>query len=124
VSETQGPETDDEAGRRRLFPPLGFPPMGRTEDDDRLTERIVAQWAQVRAERRAEPAFTTGPSNFSRAQVPWGLDLAAAWAWRLIIIVVALLGLLWTLRFFAVITLPLAVSLLVAALAVPGGRRC
>ncbi|WP_242497997.1 AI-2E family transporter [Nocardioides glacieisoli] len=107
-------ETDDESGRRRLFAALA-----RSEDDDRLSERIVSQWAQMRAERRAEPAFTTGPSNFSRAQVPWGLDLAAAWAWRLIVITAAGLGLLWTLRYFAVITLPLAVSLLIAALAVP-----
>ncbi|HEY0646161.1 MAG TPA: AI-2E family transporter [Nocardioides sp.] len=106
--------SDEESGRRRLFAALG-----RGEDDDGLAERIAAQWAQLRAERRAEPAFTTGPSNFSRAQVPWGLDLAAAWSWRLIVIVVAMLGLLWTLRFFAVITLPLAVSLLVAALVVP-----
>ncbi|WP_307814337.1 AI-2E family transporter [Nocardioides baculatus] len=107
-------ETDEESGRRRLFAALA-----RSEDDDRLSERIVSQWAQARAERRVEPAFTTGPSNFSRAQVPWGLDLAAAWAWRLIVIIVAALGLLWTLRYFAVITLPLAVSLLIAALAVP-----
>ncbi|PKH38029.1 AI-2E family transporter [Nocardioides alpinus] len=114
VSDNQAPDLDDESTRRRLFPPLG-----RTEDDDRLTERIVAQWAQVRAERRAEPAFTTGPSNFSRAQVPWGLDLAAAWSWRLIVIVVAALGLLWTMRYFAVITLPLAIALLGAALAIP-----
>ena len=85
-------ETDDESGRRRLFAALA-----RSEDDDRLSERIVSQWAQMRAERRVEPAFTTGPSNFSRAQVPWGLDLAAAWAWRLIVITVAGLGLLWTL---------------------------
>jgi predicted PurR-regulated permease PerM len=108
-------ETDAESGRRRLFAALS------RGDDDGLTERIVAQWAQMRAERRAEeqPAFTTGPSNFSRAQVPWGLDLAAAWSWRLIVIVVAGLGVLWTLRYFAVITLPLAVALLIAALAAP-----
>ncbi len=120
VSDQQAPEAgaepvdaDEESGRRRLFQALG------RSDDDGLTERFVAQWAQMRAERRAEPAFTTGPSNFSRAQVPWGLDLAAAWSWRLVIIAVATLGLLWTLRFFAVITLPLAVSLLIAALAAP-----
>src|SRR5690242_4979737 len=110
----QRDETDDESRRRRLFAALA-----RSEDDDRLGERIVNQWAQMRAERRAEPAFTTGPSNFSRAQVPWGLDLAAAWSWRLIVIVVAGLGVLWTLKYFAVITLPLAVALLIAALAAP-----
>ena len=105
-------DSEAESGRRRLFAALA-------REEEGLTERIVAQWAQGRAERRAEPAFTTGPSNFSRAQVPWGLDLAAAWSWRLIIIAVATLGLLWTLRFFAVITVPIAIALLVAALASP-----
>ena len=113
-SEPDEPEETDESRRRRLFAALG-----RGEDVDGLTERFIAQWAQARAERRSEPVITTGPSNFSRAQVPWGLDLAAAWSWRLIVIVAALLGLLWTMRFFAVITLPLAVALLVSALAVP-----
>ena len=107
-------EESEESRRRRLFAALG-----RGDDEDGLTERIVAQWVQARAERRSEPAFTTGPSNFSRAQVPWGLDLAAAWSWRLIVIVVAGLGLLWTMRYFAVITLPIAISLLFAAMAVP-----
>ncbi len=113
-SRRDGTEESEESRRRRLFAALG-----RGDDEDGLTERIVAQWVQARAERRSEPAFTTGPSNFSRAQVPWGLDLAAAWSWRLIVIVVAGLGLLWTMRYFAVITLPLAISLLFAALAVP-----
>jgi putative heme transporter len=118
VSEQSRPSVDTpgdpevESGRRRLFAALA-------REEDGLAERIVAQWAQGRAERRTGPAFTTGPSNFSRAQVPWGLDLAAAWSWRLIAIAVAMLGLLWTLRFFAVITLPIAVALLVAALASP-----
>nr|WP_300046584.1 AI-2E family transporter [uncultured Nocardioides sp.] len=118
MSEQSRPSADTpgdpevESGRRRLFAALA-------REEDGLTERIVAQWAQSRAERRTEPAFTTGPSNFSRAQVPWGLDLAAAWSWRLIAIAIAMLGLLWTLRFFAVITLPLAIALLITALASP-----
>lgn len=117
VSDQHAPEpdeTDEESGRRRLFAALS------RGDDEGLTERIVAQWAQMRSERRSDqPSFTTGPSNFSRAQVPWGLDLAAAWSWRLIVIVVAGLGVLWTLKYFAVITLPLAVALLISALAAP-----
>jgi predicted PurR-regulated permease PerM len=131
VSDQQAPGTspepddaDEESGRRRLLQALlrseaRAANRGEGRDDDGLTERFVAQWAQLRAERRAEPAFTTGPSNFSRAQVPWGLDLAAAWSWRLAVIAAATLGLLWTLRYFAVITLPLAVSLLIAALSAP-----
>jgi predicted PurR-regulated permease PerM len=87
---------------------------------DRLSQVFGHQWAQVRAERRTEPEpIPTGPSNFSRAQVPWGLDLAAAWAWRIIIIAAAGYVILWLLAFFAVITLPLIIALLITALAAP-----
>ena len=59
---------------------------------DRVASQIAQQWASLRAERRPEPiTINTGSSNFSRAQVPWGIDLAAAWSWRLIIIA-ALVG--------------------------------
>jgi len=110
-----GDDLADESTRRRLFAALA-----RGDDEDGLTDRFVQQWTHMRAERRSEPpAITTGPSNFTRAQVPWGLDLAAAWAWRLSIIVVAALGLLWAMRFFAVITVPIAIALLAAALATP-----
>ena len=84
-------------------------------------QQLAQQWATLRAVRRSPepPVIPTGPSNFSRAQVPWGLDLAAAWSWRLLCISVATLGILWLLRFFAVITVPLAIALLAAALAAP-----
>lgn len=92
---------------------------------DRLTRQLAGQWATqwatLRAERRPEPEpIRTGPSNFNRAQVPWGLDLAAAWSWRLLLIAAAGYGILWLLAHFAVITLPLAIAMLVAALAGPG----
>jgi predicted PurR-regulated permease PerM len=87
----------------------------------RLAGQLARQWAQLRAERRqdrVEP-IPTGPSNFSRAQVPWGLDLAAAWSWRFLVISAAGLAIAWTLGHFAVITMPLVISLLIAALAAP-----
>lgn len=92
------------------------------EDEDRFAERVVQQWSQARAGRREtvrSPAIEAGPSNFTRAEVPWALDLTAAWSWRLIVITIAGLGLAWAIRFFAVITLPLAIGLLAAALAAP-----
>ena len=76
----------------------------------------------MRDERRQapEPApIAGGPSNFCRAQVPWGLDLAAAWGWRVLVIAAAGYLLLWLVAFFAVITMPLAVALLIAALVSP-----
>ena len=98
----------------------GHEPEQQERLAERLAQQFAHQWALVRAERRAEPPeIRTGPSNFSRAQVPWGLDLAAAWSWRLIVITVAMLGLLWTFRFFGVVTVPLAIALLISALATP-----
>lgn len=87
---------------------------------ERITQQLAAQWEVVRESRRAEqPDIDAGPSNFQRAQVPWAVDTAAAWAWRIVIIAVALLGLLWLLKFFAVVVLPLFVALFIAALATP-----
>ena len=89
---------------------------------ERLTQQFAQQWATVRAERRPSPEpapIPTGPSNLAPAQVPWGVDLAAAWAWRFLVIVAAGYLLARVLGFFAVITLPLVVALLIAALVTP-----
>jgi putative heme transporter len=97
----------------------------RRASDDRFAERFAAQfahqWAQVRAERRQdeEPTIEAGPSNFSRAQVPWAVDMAAAWAWRFLVIVAAGYVVLWVLARFSVIVIPLVVALLFAALGTP-----
>ena len=94
---------------------------------ERLSHQLSQQWAQLRAERRNEPvAITGGPSNFTRAQVPWALDLAAAWSWRLLIIAAGAYVVLWLMAFFAVVTLPLVIAMFIAALANPivhGMRR-
>ena len=87
---------------------------------ERLLQQLTHQWEQVReARRRAEPVIETGPSNFSRAQVPWAYDLAAAWAWRFIVITVALLMMLWALKFFVVVVFPVVIALFIAALTAP-----
>ncbi len=88
----------------------------------RLAHQLAQQWAQLREERRQPPVpapIAAGPSNFSRAQVPWGLDLAAAWGWRVLIIAATGYLVLWLVAFFAVITIPVAIALLVAALVSP-----
>ena len=97
---------------------------GRSEAErlsDRLTQQLAAQWALIRAERRAaEPVrIAAGTTNFSRAQVPWGLDLAAAWAWRLLIIAAAGYLVFRTLTYFGLVTLPVVVAMLLAALLSP-----
>ena len=92
----------------------------RGEDDESFAQRVSHHWAQVRDERRQGPTpIVTGPSNLSRAQVPWGVDLAAAWAWRAIVIAAAGYGIFWLLAYFSVITLPLVIALLITALVSP-----
>jgi len=99
------PEDLDEAGTRH----------------EGIATRLAHQWAQLRDERRPQPAapFVGGPSNFTRAQVPWGIDLAAAWAWRLLVIAAAGFVVLWLMAYFAVVTVPLAIALLISALVIP-----
>ncbi|WP_418058111.1 AI-2E family transporter [Pimelobacter simplex] len=100
-------------------------PLGPSPDerDERLFRRFAHQWALAREERegrRSEPpGFATGPSNLRRAEVPFGLDLAAGWAWRLLLIAGAGYLLVWLIGYFAVVTIPVAVALLISALAAP-----
>ncbi len=83
--------------------------------------RLSTQWQELRSRRleEPEPELGTGASNFSRVQVPWGFELAAAWSWRLMVIAVAIFGALWLLSYFAVVVLPLLVALFASALVLP-----
>ena len=112
------PERAAEEGRRRL-PILGLRHRTSAEEEG-IAHRLAQQWAVLRDDRRPEPsAISSGPSNFSRAQVPWGLDLAAAWAWRFLIIVLAGYVIARVIGFFAVVTIPIVVALLISALVIP-----
>jgi putative heme transporter len=95
-------------------------PVSSTDrSSERLTERLAHQWAARRAERKPEVVIAAGRSNYSRAEVPWGLDLAAAWAWRLIVIGIATYALLRGIEFFAELTIPVIIALLISALGSP-----
>jgi putative heme transporter len=96
-------------------------PQKAEKSTERLTERLAHQLAHLRAEQRqSQPAAVgAGASNFSRAQVPWGLDLAAAWSWRLIVIALATYGLYHGVVFFAELTIPVVIAILITALGAP-----
>jgi predicted PurR-regulated permease PerM len=94
----------------------------RESENLELRERIAQQWAEVRAARRVmevEPDIVGGTTNFRRARVPYGVDLAAAWGWRFLVISATLALILWLLNYFLVVVLPLVIALLIAALAAP-----
>jgi len=101
-------------------------PAGRDDATERahregVAARLAQQWAAIRRpERTHQPIeIAAGTSNFSRAEVPYGLDLAAAWSWRLLIIAAGLWLLAHVISFLAVIVIPVVVALLISALVVP-----
>jgi predicted PurR-regulated permease PerM len=98
-------------------------PAGHDEAEHRegVAARLAHQWAAMRRhEREAEPAgIAAGTSNFSRAEVPYGVDLAAAWGWRLLVIAGAVYLLWFVVSFLAVLVIPVVVALLISALVVP-----
>ena len=95
----------------------------RAKSDERFAERFAHQWSQIRGDRvhqeELPPVIDAGPSNFSRAQVPWALDLVAAWSWRFLVIAAAGYVVFYVIAMFSVIFLPLAIALLIAALGSP-----
>ena len=117
-----------EPGRRGLFG------RRRTEVSQEQFERRFSQhfskawaqhWAQVRNERRQEeaardePSIRPGQTNFGSARVPYGVDLAAAWAWRFLVIAAAVVVVAMVVQTLALVVLPVIVALFITALVVP-----
>jgi predicted PurR-regulated permease PerM len=66
-----------------------------------------------------ESAGDGGRPSFIGAQIPPAFDLAAAWAWRFIVITAAGLIILYAINLFSEIFFPLAIALFIAALSAP-----
>ncbi len=89
---------------------------------ERFSEQLSRHWQSMRAEVRAErkPAdIKAGESDFRQARVPYGVDLAASWAWRFLVIVVAGFVVAKALGFLMVVVMPIVVALFITALVVP-----
>jgi putative heme transporter len=93
----------------------------RSAEDERFAERFAQQWAALRSERRADEPVSigAGESNYAPARVPFGVDLAAAWSWRLLLVAAAGYVLARGIAMFAVIVLPIVIALLLSALVIP-----
>ena len=80
------------------------------------------------AETTSNTAETTPNTGEPRGAVPRGLDIAAAWSWRVILVVVLLWGITWLARYLSEVFIPVAVAILLTALMLPvanalkGGR--
>jgi len=91
------------------------------ESPEGFAARLLQQWSQLREERQEQlaspvPMAATQPH---RSTIPYGVDLAASWAWRLLVIVAAGYVLVRALGFLELIVVPVVIALLVSALVVP-----
>ncbi|MFI2707112.1 AI-2E family transporter, partial [Nocardioides sp. CER28] len=95
-------------------------PQPPPPDDPSFAARLFHQWSQLREERQAQlavPVTTVAP--LGRPEVPRGVELAAQWAWRFLVIAAAGYVLVRALGFLEVVVIPIVVAMLIAALVVP-----
>jgi predicted PurR-regulated permease PerM len=108
-----GADDADPAGR----PPLGSPEPGAPDLDGPIGPGGVSGPPAGGRQRRARPARRPGAAE---EEVPRALRVAAAWSWRIIVVVAGLYLLLWAAAYVAVVVVPVIVALLLAALLQPG----
>jgi predicted PurR-regulated permease PerM len=95
---------------------------GRDESSDAphvgVASRLAHQWNAMRSTERHPPP-PPAPAPHRQDHVPHGVELAAAWSWRILVIAAAAALFGWLVSFFAVIVIPVVVALLITALVVP-----
>ncbi|GAB3254916.1 AI-2E family transporter [Nocardioides dilutus] len=87
-----------------------------------VASRLAHQWNAIRSAERHPPPPPAPPPH-RMAHVPHGVELAASWSWRFLVIAAAVALLGWLVAFLAVIVIPVVVALLVTALVVPVVER-
>jgi predicted PurR-regulated permease PerM len=114
--------TADEADATR--PPLGSPEPGTPDLDGALGPGGVSgppRGGRPHQPRERSQRLMTGDTGASPdANVPNGLRTAAAWSWRLIVVLAGFYALLYAAAYVAVVVVPVIVALLLAALLQPG----
>jgi predicted PurR-regulated permease PerM len=99
------------------------PQAAKRENTERIALRLLNQLNQVRREREQEFAHAADGvlprGSVDRPTVPYGIDLAAAWAWRLLLIGAAAYVLAKALGFLEVVVIPIVIALLISALVAP-----
>jgi putative heme transporter len=107
-SARNGPRVAARNTRRTLPVPSAGPPA-----DGHLAPTI--------AEPAPPPEATGTPLSTAEptAAVPHGLQIAAAWSWRVILVVILLGGIVWLARYLSEVFIPVAVAILLTALMLP-----
>jgi len=97
---------------RRTIPVLPATSTIDDHTDSRATEEAPP----------ADPAIAANNAAEVNAVVPRGLQVAAAWSWRAILVAALLWGIVWLARYLSEVLIPVAVSILLTALMLPVAR--
>jgi putative heme transporter len=92
------------------------------ESAENFALRLVNQFERLREERQeqlAAPEPVTAPTSASRTNVPYGVEMAAQWGWRFLVIVAAGYLIVRALGFLSIVVIPVVIALLIAALVSP-----
>lgn len=85
--------------------------------------RLAERWAQARQLREERLSHQlpapTGPAVGRGTSIPWGVEVAASYGWRFLVIVAAGAVIAYAVSFFAVLVIPLVIALLITALTIP-----
>jgi putative heme transporter len=112
-SARNGPRVSSARRTRRTLPVLPADSAGNDHLPAPMTE----------PEPLAETTIATSDTATGSAAVPRGLEIAAAWAWRVILVVVLLWGITWLARYLSEVVIPVAVAILLTALMLPVANR-
>jgi putative heme transporter len=118
--ESPAPETNDQAAADPVPAPVTEPakPDGRTGQSGPVG---VDDPSETKPDSEVAVATTTTP-EFDRV-VPRGLQVAAAWSWRVLLVVALIAGLGWLARYLSEVIVPVAIAILLAALLSPVASR-
>ncbi|MCF6513737.1 AI-2E family transporter, partial [Blastococcus sp. MG754427] len=101
--------------------PLGSPAPGAPDLDGALGPGGVSgPPAHPSADGAAPRPAGRGAGAGAEGVVPFGLRMAAAWSWRLMVVIAGFYALLWAAAYLAVVIVPVLVALLLSALLQPG----
>ena len=102
-------------------PPLGSPELGAPDLDGPIGPGGVSG-PPPRGGRAIRPTERRGASRRQGIEddVPYGLRTAAAWSWRMIVVIAGFYVLIYAATYIAVVVVPVIVALLLAALLQPG----
>ena len=117
------PVAEDPAETSAATPDQPQSPAATTSDPTSEPEPSIPVGSDIDASSQPDVAIaTTTTPEFDKA-VPRGLQVAAAWSWRVILVIAVIFGIGWVARYLSEVFVPVAIAILLAAMLSPVANR-